>query len=49
MGNRARHVIETQLSKPVLCGAFCDVLERGLKNSDAKKQDSSAGESLKAA
>ncbi len=30
MGNRARHVIETQLSKPVLCGAFCDVLERGL-------------------
>jgi hypothetical protein len=31
MGSRARHVIETQLSKPVLCGAFCDVLERGLK------------------
>ncbi len=30
MGNRARHVVETQLSKPTLCGAFCDVLERGL-------------------
>jgi glycosyltransferase involved in cell wall biosynthesis len=31
MGLRARHVIEKQLSKPTLCGAFCDVLERGLK------------------
>lgn len=31
MGDLARHVIETQLSKPTLCGAFCDVLERGLK------------------
>ncbi len=31
MGRRARHVIEKQLSKPTLCGAFCDVLERGLK------------------
>lgn len=31
MGERARHVIERQLSKPTLCGAFCDVLERGLK------------------
>lgn len=31
MGRRARHVIETQLSKPHLCGQFCDVLERGLK------------------
>ena len=31
MGDRARHVVETQLSKPNLCGAFCDVLERGLK------------------
>ncbi len=30
MGNRARQVVETQLSKPTLCGAFCDVLERGL-------------------
>ncbi len=30
MGNRARHVVETQLSKTTLCGAFCDVLERGL-------------------
>jgi len=30
MGERARHVIEKQLSKPTLCGAFCDVLERGL-------------------
>lgn len=31
MGDRARHVIEQQLSKPTLCGAFCDVLERGLR------------------
>jgi glycosyltransferase involved in cell wall biosynthesis len=31
MGDRARRVIETRLSKPTLCGAFCDVLERGLK------------------
>lgn len=31
MGERARHVIETQLSKRTLCGAFCDVLERGVK------------------
>lgn len=31
MGERARHVIEKQLSKPTLCGAFCDVVERGLK------------------
>lgn len=31
MGQRARHVIEKQLSKPTLCGAFCDVLEKGLK------------------
>ncbi len=31
MGDRARHVIEKQLSKPTLCGAFCDVLERGLR------------------
>lgn len=31
MGRRARHVIEKQLSKTTLCGAFCDVLERGLK------------------
>lgn len=30
MGDRARHVIDTQLSKPTLCGQFCDVLERGL-------------------
>lgn len=30
MGDRARHVIEKQLSKPTLCGAFCDVLEKGL-------------------
>ncbi len=36
MGSRARHVIETQLSKPVLCGAFCDVLERGLKPNSGK-------------
>ncbi|MCC6321837.1 MAG: glycosyltransferase family 4 protein [Phycisphaerales bacterium] len=32
MGRRARHVIQTKLSKPTLCGAFCDVLERGLKS-----------------
>lgn len=31
MGERARHVIETQLSKKTLCGAFCDVLERGMR------------------
>jgi len=31
MGDRARHVVETGLSKPTLCGAFCDVMERGLK------------------
>lgn len=31
MGDRARHVIEKQLSKPTLCGAFCDVLEKGIK------------------
>lgn len=30
MGNRARHVIETQLSKTHLCSQFCDVLEKGL-------------------
>lgn len=32
MGRRARHVIQTKLSKPTLCGAFCDVLERGLNS-----------------
>lgn len=37
MGNRARHVVETQLSKPTLCGAFCDVLERGLKASPSAR------------
>jgi glycosyltransferase involved in cell wall biosynthesis len=37
MGNRARHVVETQLSKPTLCGAFCDVLERGLRPKNAPK------------
>ncbi|MBX3402784.1 MAG: glycosyltransferase family 4 protein [Phycisphaeraceae bacterium] len=31
MGERARHVVETQLSKRTLCGAFCDVLERGVR------------------
>lgn len=35
MGSRARHVVETQLSKPTLCGAFCDVLERGLTKPSA--------------
>jgi glycosyltransferase involved in cell wall biosynthesis len=36
MGERARRVVETQLSKPVLCGAFCDVLERGLISSGGR-------------
>ncbi|HWB19061.1 MAG TPA: glycosyltransferase family 4 protein [Phycisphaerales bacterium] len=30
MGARAQRAIATQLSKDVLCGRFCDVLERGL-------------------
>lgn len=34
MGDRARHVIETRLSKARLCGEFCDVLERGLGGSN---------------
>ncbi|MGH7290982.1 MAG: glycosyltransferase family 4 protein, partial [Myxococcota bacterium] len=41
MGNRARHVVETQLSKPTLCGAFCDVLERGLVPVAAKSTQAS--------
>lgn len=28
MGDRARRVVESSLSKSTLCGAFCDVLER---------------------
>lgn len=32
MGERAREVVESRLSKTYLCGAFCDVLERGLNN-----------------
>jgi glycosyltransferase involved in cell wall biosynthesis len=43
MGHRARHVIETQLSKPVLCGAFCDVLERGLKPAKPQREVREAG------
>lgn len=35
MGDLARHVIETQLSKTTLCGSFCDVLERGIRSSRA--------------
>jgi len=31
MGARARALIERELSKNVLCGRFCDVVERGLK------------------
>lgn len=31
MGDRARQVIDSQLSKKTLCAAFCDVLERGLR------------------
>ncbi|MGH7131742.1 MAG: glycosyltransferase family 4 protein [Phycisphaerales bacterium] len=30
MGDRAAQIITTSLSKSALCGAFCDVLERGL-------------------
>lgn len=41
MGNRARHVVETQLSKPTLCGAFCDVLERGLIPTTARSAQTS--------
>jgi glycosyltransferase involved in cell wall biosynthesis len=49
MGDRARRVVETSLSKPTLCGAFCDVLERGLKGSEMKNRQSGAKENLKAA
>jgi len=30
MGRRGRAVVDTQLSKAILCGRFCDVLERGV-------------------
>jgi len=30
MGERARVLIDRELSKSVLCGRFCDVVERGL-------------------
>ncbi len=30
MGRKARELVDTRLSKARLCGAFCDVLERGL-------------------
>jgi hypothetical protein len=30
MGTRARVLIDRELSKSVLCGRFCDVVERGL-------------------
>ena len=43
MGNRARHVVETQLSKPTLCGAFCDVLERGLKPEGTSREGLKGG------
>lgn len=42
MGARARHVVQKGLSKATLCGAFCDVMERGLRGNDdsesAKRQ-----------
>ncbi len=31
MGRRGRAVIDTQLSKEILCGRFCDVLQRGVQ------------------
>jgi hypothetical protein len=31
MGARGREVITTRLGKQVLCGRFCDVLERGTR------------------
>ena len=31
MGRRGRAVIDTQLSKEILCGRFCDVLQRGVR------------------
>jgi colanic acid biosynthesis glycosyl transferase WcaI len=43
MGTRARHVVETQLSKPTLCGAFCDVLERGLTPRGMRRGDRAVG------
>jgi glycosyltransferase involved in cell wall biosynthesis len=30
MGETARQAVQTRLSKPILCGAFCDVLEKRL-------------------
>jgi putative colanic acid biosynthesis glycosyltransferase WcaI len=32
MGARASNVIQTRLSKDILCGRFCDVLERGFES-----------------
>jgi colanic acid biosynthesis glycosyl transferase WcaI len=49
MGERARHVIETGLSKRTLCGAFCDVLERGLRAGGARARQGGAAEKQMAA
>ncbi len=35
MGERARVLIDRELSKTVLCGRFCDVVERGLVRADS--------------
>lgn len=41
MGTRGKQVIARELSKEVLCGKFCDVIERGVReNSNLKSQSS---------
>ncbi len=42
MGERARDLIDRELSKQVLCGRFCDVVESGLAGSDVAHRSSPA-------
>ena len=36
MGRKAAEVIQTSLSKSILCGAYCDVMEAGVRTRDGQ-------------
>ena len=36
MGRKAAEVIRTSLSKSILCGAYCDVMEAGVRTRDGQ-------------